>query len=346
MENQLTVTESPELNKIVDNSGLQLSESETIKQSYLPYFSQIAEIKEKAKAINFENPTIADEKLARELRLATVKIRTGSESVKDERKRIHSLKANVEQSAWNLIKSTCQLDEETFLQVEKRREILEKQRVEQLRTDRLSLLAPHVENPAIFPVETMSEEAFNNLLEGQKLANKARLEAAAKAEADRIERERKEAEERESQRIENERLKSEAEAREKELAEQRKKAEAEKKALEAKAEKERKAQEEKLRVEREAREKLEAEIKAKEVAEAKAKKDAELKAAAELKAQQEAERKAKAAPDKAKLLEFANQIDLLKLPEVKSDEANKIADDAMKLLAKVSAFIREKSSNI
>ncbi|MCV6900744.1 hypothetical protein OE165_27305, partial [Escherichia coli] len=83
-----------------------------------------------AKKINFENPTELDEKIARELRLRTVKIRTGSQDVKDERKRIHTLKANIEQDAWNLIKSTCQLEEEQFLQVEKKREKAEQLRKE------------------------------------------------------------------------------------------------------------------------------------------------------------------------------------------------------------------------
>jgi hypothetical protein len=346
---ELTV-ENQELNKVVDNSGLQLTEAETIKQIYLPYFQQIAEVKERAKAINWDNPGIEDEKLCRELRLFTVKIRTFSEAVKDERKKIHMLRANVEQSAWNLIKTTCQLEEETFLQVEKKRAIQEEQRIERIRIDRLALLAPHVQNPDIFPVESMSEEAFTNLLEGQILANNARREADReadrKANEERVAREKKEAEEREAQRIENERLKAEAAERERLMQEERDKAEAEKKAMEEAAEKERKANEAKLKKEREANEKLQAEIKAKAEAEAKVKRDQEAKEAAELKAKQDAERKAKAAPDKAKLLEWANLIDLLQLPDVKSDEANKVVDQAKGLLLKVSAFIRENSGKL
>src|SRR3990172_10268602 len=102
---EILIQEHQALSKIVEESGLQLNEAETIKQSYLPYFIQIAEIKEQAKKINFENPNELDEKIARDLRLKTVKIRTGSEIIKDERKRIHSLKANIEQAAWNLVKS-------------------------------------------------------------------------------------------------------------------------------------------------------------------------------------------------------------------------------------------------
>jgi membrane protein involved in colicin uptake len=100
------------------------------------------------------------------------------------------------------------------------------------------------------------------------------------------------------------------------------------------------------KAEREAKEKLEAELKAKAEAEQKARKEAEEKAAAELKAKQDAEKKAKAAPDKAKLNDFAKMLDELTLPELKSEEANKVLSDAKTLLQKVSTFIREKSSII
>lgn len=115
---------------------------------------------------------------------------------------------------------------------------------------------------------------------------------------------------------------------------------------------ERKAEEEKIakeKAEAEERERIRIEnerLKAKAEAEQKARKEAEAKAAAELKAKQDAEKKAKAAPDKAKLNDFAKMLDELTLPELKSEEANKILTDAKTLLAKVSNFIREKSSII
>ena len=63
-----------ELEKIVQDSGIELNQGELIKQSYLPYFEQLAEIKESSKKINFEKPTELDEEIARSLRLKTVKI--------------------------------------------------------------------------------------------------------------------------------------------------------------------------------------------------------------------------------------------------------------------------------
>jgi len=243
----LALPQEQQLDKLVSQSGLELNQGEQIKQSYLPYFEQLAEIKEQAKKINFENPSELDEKIARELRLKTVKIRTGSKDVKDDRKKIHALKANLEQDAWNLIKSTCELEEEQFFQVENKRALIEKQRIENIRLERIAAIEPYASFiPVGLPFGTMSDDDFSMLLSGAKLNHQAKIYADAKAESDRIERERLESEERERIRVENERLKKEAEEREaamkaereaaeKKLAEERAKAEAERLESEKKA---------------------------------------------------------------------------------------------------------------
>lgn len=104
---------------------------------------------------------------------------------------------------------------------------------------------------------------------------------------------------------------------------------------------------EKIRVENE-RLKKEAKAKEKQIAEERAKAEAERKTIEESKAKEESrkesERKNLAAPDKKKLMEFAKTIDGLTLPELKSKEAQKVLSDAKILIAKISNFIREKSS--
>jgi len=161
----------------------------------------------------------------------------------------------------------------------------------------------------------------------------------------------------EKQRKENERLKAEAEAKEKQLAYERAKAEAERKKIEEAAKKEREENERKLKAEQESariaaekaaseKQKLEAEIKAKQDADEKARKEAEAKIIADQKLKEAAEKKAKNAPDKTKLIELASQIDGLNMPEIKSEEAQKILADVKILLSKVSVFIREKSSGL
>lgn len=310
-----------QLTKVVNESGLQPIEAETIKTSYAPYFVQLTEIKEASTKINFENPTDIDEKIARDLRLKLVKVRTGSESIKDERKRIHLLKSNAEQAAWNLIKANCLVDEERFMQVEKKREIAEKARKEALKVERIEVLHPYKDFVSFDFIDlgAMNDEAFANLLNGAKLSLESKLAADKKAEEERlaaIEAEKKRQAEIEA---ENLKLKAEAEAKEKALAIEREKVAKEQKAAEEKAAKEKAEIEAKAKLEREAAEKkAAAERKAQEAklaaekqkadllaAELKKKQDAELKAKAESEAKEKAEKlaaeKAAKAPKKQKL---------------------------------------------
>ena len=297
-----------ELEKVVLESGLELSEGEQIKQSYLPFFVQIAEIKEESKKINFENPSELDEKIARELRLRMVKIRTGSATIKDERKKIHLLRGNLEQSSYNLIKSGCELEEEIFLQVEKKREIAETLRKLNLKNERLELLKNVCETPEIYPLSEMDETQFNDLFEALTIA-KQQKEEKEKAELLRLENERIEREKAiEVQRLENEQLKQEAEKREKELAIEREKVRKEKEAIELKVKQEAEKLAEQNRIEkekqdlilqkeREEKQRLENELKEKQEQERKIELENELKEKAESLAKIKAEK----APIKDKL---------------------------------------------
>jgi colicin import membrane protein len=361
----ITKVENTALDLVLNESGLILTEAEEIKQSYLPFFEQMAEIKELAKKINFENPTELDEKIARELRLRTQKIRTGSEQVKDSRKKIHMLKANVEQGAWNLIKATCQLDEETFAQVEKARERKEAARKAALKTEREGLIAEYCDDAALFNLGEISEDQFNSLFNGLKLAHVAKLEAELKLEQERAAKEKAEAEERIRVKAENEKLKAENEAKEKLLKEQQAKADAELKKAEAirkaeqekadaileaqrkqaeeKAKKEKAITDAKLKAEREAKEKLEAELKAKKEAEELAEKER----LAELAKQEEVKAQAELMPDKEKLLEFANEVlPFLKLPELKSAKAKKINANVRVLIEKIQVYIQAETEKL
>ena len=317
MENTEKTTE---LTLLVESKGLELSEAEQIKQSYLPYFVQMGEIKELAKKINFENPRELDEKIARDLRLKTVKIRTGSELIKEERKRIHSLKASIEQDAWNLIKSTCLLDEELFFQVEKKSEIEEKKRKELLKSERFELLLEFTDQAQMYPLGDMTQDNFEQLLSGLKLAKEAKFEADKKYEAERIEKEKQDVEDREQMRLENIRMKKEREENERlasiEKEKQRKeleKAEALRKAEQEKADKileVQRKESEKAKAENEAKIKKQREENERLEKELKDKKDAELleKQKAE-KAESDrliAEKKAQKAPDKEKLKVFVS----------------------------------------
>ena len=338
--------EPKELDEIVKNSGLQIVEADEIKASYLPFLSQLAETQQQAMKIDFDNPSAIDENIARELRLKTVKIRTGAEKLKDDRKKMYLLRGNLEQASYNLIATSCKVTEEVFFQVEKAREIAEKKRKEELKRDREEKLSPYTETVTLYPLGEMTEEQFSELYSALRIAHENRLEAERKAEEERIAKEKAEEAERLRMKAENERLKKEAEEREakaeaerqrqaKILAEQKRKSDDERRALEAKAE-----------AERQAKVKVEAELKAKKEAEEKARKDAEAKALAEQKAKEAAEKKAKLAPDKEKLLSFAAALRSIQLPEVKSAEASSILSSAVMLIGKIDKYITENANNL
>lgn len=205
--------------------------------------------------------------------------------------------------------------------------------------------------------ENMSDESFELFFAGIEKAHNDRIEAEKKAEAERIAKEKAEAEERERIRKENEQLKAEADRKEKELAAERAKAEAEKKAIEDKARKEKEEADKKLKAEQQkAREaadkaaaekaKLEAAIKAKADAEFKAQKEKEAKELADAKAKAESERKAKNAPEKTKLLSFAEKLKGIERPEIQSEDATKIMQNVDVLIDKIVNYITENASKL
>ena len=306
MNNQIAKIETTQLEKVVKESGLQIQEGEEIKKSYLPFVVQLSEIQAQSSKINFDSPEMIDETIARELRLKTVKIRTGAEVLKDQRKRGYLLRGNLEQAAYNLIASSCKLTEETFFNVEKAREIAEKKRKEALKIERQEKLSPYTEDVVLYPLGEMSEEQFNSLYITLRTAHEDQLEAERKAEEERIAKEKAEAAERERMRLENIRLKKEAEERERVMAE----------------------------------------LKAKNNAIEKAKKEAEAKAEAERKAKEASEKKARLAPDKDKLKTLAGSIGQIILPEVKSLEAQAVIADVNSLLNKVINFINSKADQL
>jgi len=158
--------------------------------------------------------------------------------------------------------------------------------------------------------ENMSDDSFNSFVSGLKTTYEAKIEAERKAEKERVEKEQAEKAEKERIAKENERLKTEIEEKAKQLLKEREKIEAERKAIEDTARKE--------------REKIEAERKAKT----------------------EAEQKAKNAPDKTKLLKFADQIENLEISELTGVEALKIALATKEFLQKVAVFIRNQTNNL
>ena len=222
--------------------------------------------------------------------------------------------------------------ESKLLAAEKHFENLEKERVEKLQKERVSLVSEYIEDAHLVNLSSMEADVWESYLSTKKKAYLDAKQAELDAEKERLAKEKAEQEAIEKQRLENAKLKKEADKREKEILAERKaqadllakqKAESEAKELATKKENERlakietdkrnKIESERLAKEKKAKETYEAKIK-KQEEELKAIKDAELKAKkdAELKAIQEkkdAELKAKA-PIKKQLNDWVNDFNI------------------------------------
>lgn len=254
--------------------------------------------------------------------------------------------------------------ENDLTQIEKHYEIKEQKRLEDLQAERVELLSPYVEDAHERQLSNMEDDVWNAYLSAKKKEYEDRIEAEKKAEQERIAKEKAEKEEQERIRKENELLKKEAEEKErlaKIEAEKREKTEKERLAKEAverkkreeKERKEREAYEAKLKKEREERERIEREERAKREkleAELKAKKEAEQKEKQRLLdeelAKKKAEKAARLAPDKDKLLQFAEKLSSLELPELKSNEAGEILKNIVTLIGKTTDYIKQKANEL
>jgi hypothetical protein len=363
MENQLAVVLPNEVAEIAKNVSV---EKRNEVQSVLNYvFNGVAKMREQLDGVTVTDANDkVNMKLANTIRLGVRQVRLEAEKTFDAKRtdvQQQMLSYKTEDSLWLKAKQTMQIltkeIEENARWKEETKERFEAEQKElktQQRMLKVIKVAPEILRSEF---ENMSDETFEMFLAGIEKAYNDKIEAEKKAEAERIEKEKAEITERERIRKENEQLKAEAEAKEKQLADERAKAEAERKKIEEAAIKEREEADRKLKAEQEAariaaekakaeKDKLEAELRAKVEADEKAKKEAEAKVIAEQKAKETAEKKAKNAPDKTKLIELAAQIDGLNMPEIKSEEAQKILSDVKTLLSKVSVFIREKSSGL
>jgi len=352
-------TQSTELVRIVNESGLEKTKADYILQKFGNFFDLAADWQRKADTLLVTNINqVAEMKMAREGRLFLKQKRIEVEYTRKELKEQSLREGKAIDGVANVLKALIIPIEDYLEQQEKFAEIQEANYREIKRQTRFEELTKYEWiDTGFIDLGGLPEESYQSLFAGIKKTYNDRIAAEKKAEEERIAKEKAEAAERERIRQENERLKKEAIEREK-LAEIERKKQAEILAKEkAKAETERKAMEEKNRKEREAAEleaKKEREIadaKLKAEQEAKAKMEAVLKAraeedrkameeaTAELKAKQEAERKAVAAPDKEKLLSFAKSISQIQPIELKTDEAKKIYENVKILVGKIRNYI-------
>lgn len=343
---EIVLSEDKQLNDLAKKSGIELTKAEAHVRAFHPSLISLGELSRPLAGLDKENPTSEHAKIARENRLKIVKIRTGAEAIKDERKEHINAEGKLIQDSFNLIKSACIVTENEYVEIEKHQERAEAELRVKLSASRTEQLLPFEVDTTYLPLGDMSNEVFDKLLSDSELLFCTKKEAAEKSERDRIESERLAEEKRkeesrieaariEAQRIENERLKAEAEKlrKEQEIKDRAAKIEADKL---AKIAEEEKAKSDKL------------------VAELKSKQDAEDLAHQKEKERieaEEADKKAKQkaallAPDKEKVRILFDAVKAIKVPEFKSEEARLIGKDIEEALKTIKELIIKSSKKL
>lgn len=342
-----------ELVIIIESSQVEESQKLNALQAYSPFMDQLGEISEQAQKIDFDNPTDIDSKISRELRLKLVKVRTGAEKLKADRKQGIILLGKLEDHATGVVVTSSKLMEERLEAIEKVLERKAAELLEQKKSERLLLLEPFEVDTRYIPIGSLSDQDFQKLLSDSKILFSAKKAEEKRLEELRIAQEKADIEAREAQRLENERLK--AEAIEKELQLEKERAEAAK--IQAKKDAELKAERDKneaaLKKQQELTRKKDAELKAEKekqaklLAEQQAKEaEAERKRQAEAAELAESQRKAALAPDREKLLALINQLDSLAYPSVESTKAKIAVNDTIAMVEKLKAFIVKRSEEL
>lgn len=327
-ENQLVV--------VAKESGLEESKVNGLLSMFGDDFTKATKALEWSKTLVVTEESQTDlMKKAREARLKLKDIRVNVEHTRKELKEQSLREGKAIDGMANIIKAMIVPAEEHLEKQEKFAENLAKERKARISAERLNKLLEYTDVPSMYSYEDMEQSVFDTLVKDLKTAKEARIAAEKKVEADRIAAEKAAAEEQERIRKENAKLKAEAEAREAALAKERAAAEAERKKLEEKAAKERAEVEAKLAKEREAREAAE-----------KAEANRKAAEAQKIATAEEEKRKALLAPDKEKLLSFADVIDKLELPNVSNRDAGKVLDETKDFLARISKNLRTKAGEL
>jgi hypothetical protein len=295
--------------------GLTEETAHNIQSQFQPMLEKMSELEnEFNEVVLLPIDDLNTSKIAKELRLKYVKIRTATAAIHKAQKDFYLSGGRFVDGWKNAQIFASQGKESKLEEIEKHFENIEKERLENLNIERLEKIKLFVDDTTGLNLSSMEVDVFEAYLSVKKKNYEDKIEAEKQVELERIAKEKAEKEAIEAQRVENEKLKIEAEKREAEIKVEREKAEQERKRIESeneaklKIERDKQAKieaenQETLRVEREKQAKLEAELKAKKDAEIKAENE---RIEAEKDAKKEAEKLAKA-PIKKQLIIWVNE---------------------------------------
>ena len=209
--------------------GIEESKAKQISEQFKPMLDKMVELEKEANNVfNLDIENIETSKLAKEVRLKYVKVRTGTAEIHKQQKAFY-LSAGRFVDGWkNAQIFASQGVEEKLETIENYFKNKEIERLKELQNNRLKLITQFLENTIGLDLSSMTEETFNNFLLGSKTNFELKLENE-RLENERLENERLAEIERqrlaeienEKIRVENLRLQEEAKEKELELQKER-----------------------------------------------------------------------------------------------------------------------------
>lgn len=337
--------ESKQLAIIVEQSGVEKTQAQTVLDSFSNFFEQASEWETKTKGLVITNISQTKEMaMAREGRLQLKEIRVNAEKTKKRLKEDILIKGRFIDAIYNLIEGVTKPIEADLLEKEKFVERIEQARKDELRKVRQEELDKYQTTLHVADLEHLTEDEFSVLLKNARIIFLAREEEERKAREEAEAQAAAEEARRQAMAEENARLKAEAEAMEKANLAERAKVEAERIAREQKEKAERDEQQARIRIAEEKassarkllQDKIDADNKAKAEADAmaaKAKAEQIAREKAEQIAKEKAERELAKAGDRGRILVYIGQLEAIQLPSVKSAEAQAIIDSMVSAIA-------------
>ena len=317
--------EKNELVVVVEESGLEITQSEHILNNFTEFFKRAKQWEVEARSLTVSDVSEVDKMAkAREVRLSLREIRVEAEKTRKSLKEKALREGKAIDGVANVIKALIEPLEEHLEAQEKFAENIKKQEEERKLRERTELVSSLGGDPYMYNIKDMGDEIFDKLVENLKKQKADKEEEARLAEEKRL----KEIEEK---RLEDERIRKENEELKKQKEEDDKKRKIE--------EEERKKKEEKDKKEKK---ELEDKLKAKEEEERKQKEAEEKKK----KEEEELERQKKLAPEKEKLFAWSEQIKSIEVPDGLSKAGLQIVKEAEEALLKISQDIKLKIKNL
>lgn len=170
--------------------GLAATEAEQVKKVFIPMIEAIDEIEKEFNQVVSLPISPESTKIARELRLRIVKIRTGTDSIHKKAKEYYLNGGRFVDGIRNTLKFAITGKEDKLEEIENHYVNLEKERIQKLHKERVLEISQYMENCDHIDFGNMDENVFKAYIEARKKECEDKVEAEEQAREEQIKRER------------------------------------------------------------------------------------------------------------------------------------------------------------